>query len=55
MLGKVRVGQVFKVGPKKVARIGRNQAAIYLPKDLVFLRGRKVMVTIEVLEEMSDK
>ncbi len=47
----LRIGQVFKIGPKKVAKLGNDQAAIYLPKDLVFLRGKKVMVTIEVLEE----
>jgi len=49
----LRVAQVYKIGPKKVARIGKDQACIYLPKDLVFLRGKKVMVTIEVLEEVG--
>ncbi len=47
----LKVVQVYKIGPKKVAKLGNDQAAIYLPRSLVFLRGKKVMVTIEVLEE----
>jgi len=51
---KLKVTQVYKIGPKKVAKLGNDQACIYLPKVLVFLRGKKVMVTIEVLEEVGN-
>ncbi|NPA98031.1 MAG: hypothetical protein GXO43_01495 [Crenarchaeota archaeon] len=55
MVGKtLRIVNVYKVGPKKVARISGGLAGIYLPKDLAFLRGKKVMITIEVLEESDD-
>lgn len=48
---KLKVGQIIKIGPKKISKIGRNQACIYIPKDFNYLRGRKALITIEVLEE----
>ena len=45
------VTKVYRIGPKKVASLGNKQAAIYLPKELVHLKGKLVQVTIEVLEE----
>jgi len=45
---------VYRFGPRKVAKIGRR-AAIYLPKELQFLKGKTVNVTIEVLEETTSK
>ena len=51
MVMRLKISQVFKIGPKKVSRIGSDQACIYLPKELLWLRGKKVFVTIEVLEE----
>jgi len=42
------VKNTYKFGPRKVAKIGRR-AAIYLPKELQFLQGKIVQVTIEVL------
>lgn len=49
----LRVVNVYKIGPKRVARLSRGQACIYLPKKLSFLRGKLVQVTIEVLEEVE--
>jgi len=46
----LKIKGIYRFGPKKVSKIGK-QAAIYLPKDLRWLRGKKVQVTIEVLEE----
>ena len=50
----LRIVQVYRVGPKKVARLSRDSVGIYLPKELSFLRGRLVQVTLEVLEEVGN-
>lgn len=44
----IKVTATYRFGPRKVSTIGK-QAAIYLPTELSFLKGRKVMVTIEVI------
>jgi len=44
-----RVRGIYKVGPKRVANTGRS-GAIYLPKELSFLKGKLVQVTIEVID-----
>jgi len=48
------VTQVIRVGPKKVAKAGGKYAVIYLPKSLVWLQGKTVQVTIEVLDFSED-
>jgi len=45
--------QALKVGPKKVASLGPH-AAIYLPKELAFLKGRIVQLTIEIVDLGGD-
>ena len=50
----LRVVQVYRVGPKRVASLSRDTAGIYLPKELSFLKGKLVQLTIEVLEEVSE-
>jgi len=49
----LKIKEIYRFGPRKVSRIGK-QAAVYLPKDLGFLRGRIVNVTIEVLDFDKD-
>jgi len=41
---------VIEVGPRRIARIG-NWPGIYLPKQLMALRGRKALITVKVLRE----
>jgi len=49
MSGTLKIKSIYRFGPRKVSKIGRR-AAIYIPKDLQFLKGKIVQVTIEVLE-----
>jgi len=51
---KGNVKEVIKFGPKKVSKGPLGRAMIYLPKEYSWLRGKKVMVTIEVLEEVGN-
>ena len=44
----VKVVATYRIGPKKVTTVG-GWPAIYLPKELSFLKGQKVLLTIEVL------
>ena len=44
-----KIKETYRFGPRKVSKIGK-QAAIYLPKELRFLKGKLVQVTIEVLD-----
>lgn len=50
----LRVLRVYRVGPRKVARLSKGAVGIYLPVKLNFLAGKTVMVTIEVLEEENN-
>ena len=45
------VKRTITFGPRKVSRASGKRGMIYLPKEFSWLRGKKVMVTIEVLEE----
>ena len=49
----LKIKGIYRFGPRKVSKIG-NRAAVYLPKDLGFLKGKIVQVTIEVLESGKD-
>ena len=44
-----KITGIYRFGPRKVTTIGK-QAAVYFPKELSFLRGKRVLVTIEVLD-----
>ncbi len=44
-----KIREIYTFGPRKVSRIG-NQVAVYLPKELKKLQGRKVIVTIHVID-----
>ena len=45
----LKIREIYKFGPRKISKIG-NQAAVYLPKDLTFLQGKKAIVTIEIID-----
>ena len=49
----VKIKNIYRFGPRKVSKIGR-QAAVYLPKEFWFLRGKKVNVILEVIEGDSE-
>lgn len=40
-------------GPRKVSKAAEGRGMIYLPKEFSWLLGKKVIVTIEVLEGVS--
>ena len=45
-----RIKEVYKIGPRKVTTTAKR-ASVYLGKDFNFLIGKKVLITIEVLDE----
>jgi len=49
MASTLKIKGIWRFGPRKVSKIG-NQAAVYLPKELGFLKGKMVYVTIELFE-----
>ncbi|MCD6488024.1 MAG: hypothetical protein J7K21_02245 [Desulfurococcales archaeon] len=53
MVKRLRIQEVYRIGPKRIAKLSRDYAGIYLPKDLGFLKGRLVQITIEVLKEVD--
>ena len=54
-MSSVGVGRrYYLVGPRKVTVLG-GCAAVYLGKEFNFLKGRKVMLVFEVLEEEESK
>lgn len=53
MLKKMRrITEIYEIGPRTVTRTGKR-AAVYLGKDFEFLIGKKVTLTIKVLDEVE--
>ena len=46
----LKIKSIYRFGPRKVSKIG-NRAAVYLPKNLGFLRGKIVNVVLEVFDD----
>ena len=51
------MGRRFYVGPRTVGQVGRDQHSTYviLGKDFRFLIGKKVMLIVEVLDEVENE
>lgn len=47
-----RIVEVYEVGPRRVSVTGRRPM-VYLPKEFSFLIGKKVLLTIKVLDNVS--
>ena len=49
----LRVIRTFKIGPRRITKTGHS-AAVYLGRTFIPYVGMKVLLTVEILEEVPD-